>query len=116
MGMKAQKKGRLGGLFLSREEAAAVSHARRPDLVKAEVKPSSRYFLAVNLHRCRKQRGWSQAELARRANLSLRTVQGIESVTEETAPNLDTVDQLSFALNVTFSKLVERRKEVKVSV
>lgn len=116
MSTKALKKERLAGLFLSREEVAAVSHSRRPDLATAEEQPSTRYSLAVNIHIARKQRGWTQAELAKRAKLSLRTVHGIETAAGDSAPNTDTVDSLAKALGVSVSKLVERRKETEVFV
>lgn len=61
--------------------------------------------LAENIKRYRSKKGFSQAELATRSGLSLRTIQRIES--GETIPHGDSLQRLSNALEVTPNNLID---------
>lgn len=55
----------------------------------------SRKIIAHNIALLRKHRGWSQAELARRAGVSQRTISNMENPDTETTPTTDRVEQVA---------------------
>lgn len=69
-------------------------------------KKTARFVFGKNVKVFRKKKGWTQAELARRSDLSVRHLQKIES---EKPPDvtLDTIKKLSSALKKSYWKLVK---------
>jgi transcriptional regulator with XRE-family HTH domain len=59
-------------------------------------------ILGAKIRQLRKERGWSQAELARRAGISQPTIASIECGTQRTARNIQNVAK---ALGVSVSEL-----------
>jgi Zn-dependent peptidase ImmA (M78 family)/DNA-binding XRE family transcriptional regulator len=66
--------------------------------------------IASNVARLRAARGWSQAELARRAKLSRITLGKIERA--DTAPREQTIEQLARAIGVQVRELLESAREL----
>lgn len=65
--------------------------------------------VASNVQGLRDRRGWSQKELARRASLSWRTVQNIETSVNEVDIRLSTLVRLAQALGVKPQDLMARK-------
>lgn len=61
--------------------------------------------LAANIRRLRKARGWSQEELADRAERHRTFISQIERSTK--SPTLDTVERIATALQVPIADLLE---------
>lgn len=61
--------------------------------------------LAANVKRLRRERGWSQEELADRAERHRTFISQIERVTK--SPTLDTVDRIAAAFGVKIGELVD---------
>ena len=61
--------------------------------------------LAANVKRLRKERGWSQEELADRAARHRTFISQIERVTK--SPTIDTVERIAVAFGVKIGELVE---------
>lgn len=61
--------------------------------------------LAANVKRLRRERGWSQEELADRAQRHRTYVSQIERVTK--SPTIDTVDRIAVAFGVKIGELVD---------
>ena len=64
-------------------------------------------ILAHNISMLRKQRGWTQDNLAEYAGLSLPGIQGLES--QRRWPSRETIAKLAEALEVTEERLVNYR-------
>ncbi|ABO49424.1 transcriptional regulator, XRE family [Desulforamulus reducens MI-1] len=65
-------------------------------------------MLAVNLKQLREQKGLSQNQLAKLANVPQSAIHYIEN--GERNPGLQTVEKLADGLGVTLSKLVESKE------
>jgi transcriptional regulator with XRE-family HTH domain len=61
--------------------------------------------LAANMKRLRRERGWSQEELAARAGLHRTFISQIERATKN--PTLNVLEKVARALGVTVGKLVD---------
>ena len=116
MALKVKHKSGLDKFSVAREDALARSRARRPDLAQAEENPGTEFCLAVNIHRIRKEKKWTQEMLAKRAGVSLRTVHGLESAAVDSSPNIHTVDLLANALGVKFKDLIAEVKEKEIFI
>jgi DNA-binding XRE family transcriptional regulator len=90
-------------------ESLAHMAKHRSDLHAGTKRPSTKYFLGVNLCRLRREKSLSQAQLAKRAKISLRSVAYIESASPDSNPGLDMIDALAWALGVSVAQLLEAR-------
>jgi transcriptional regulator with XRE-family HTH domain len=61
--------------------------------------------LAQNVRRLRRERGWSQEELAHRANAHRTFISQIERVVK--SPTIETVDRIAVALGVKNGDLLD---------
>lgn len=69
-------------------------------------KKNARFVFGKNVKAFRKQKGWTQAELARRAELSVRHIQKIESH-QPPDVTLDTIEKLARALEIDCWNIVK---------
>ena len=69
-------------------------------------------LLGQNLRRLRERRGWTQAQLAERADLSVKMVQKIEHA--QSSPSIATLDTLCKALDVTPAELFAGQGQVAI--
>jgi transcriptional regulator with XRE-family HTH domain len=65
-----------------------------------------REALATHVRRTRLEKGWTQEELAHRANLSVRYLGKVER--SQVAASIDTIEALSKALDIAPSRILER--------
>lgn len=63
-------------------------------------------MLAENLKRLRVEKGYSQENLARKANISFRTIQMIEL--GKVKPNLNSLEKISEALEIKVETLLKK--------
>lgn len=75
-----------------------------PDSTMSKVKAAKGIHLGENIKKLRKQRGWSQSELAEKASITLTHVNRLE--TGKYNPSIDVVLRLARALDVTLDQLV----------
>lgn len=80
--------------------------AAKPRVVNGAI-ADVRRSIASAITELRVQRGWDQAELARRADISPTDVQGIEAETEPCV--LDTLTTLANIFEVPVQRLLEKR-------
>lgn len=66
-----------------------------------------RQRLAANMKRLRRERGWSQEELAHQSGLDRTYISGVERVIKH--PTITTVEKLTTAFDVTFAELLDRK-------
>ena len=114
--MTSKTRGASRFRIVSKKESASAMAKRRPDLHQASKQPSAKYFLAVNVHRLRRDKGMTQVALARKAKLSLRTIAYLESADPRYNPGLDTVDALAWALGEPVLKLLEQRRDDVIEI
>jgi len=69
------------------------------------MKPSARELVAKNIRELRQERGWSQDELAARAELHRTYIGTIERA--EQSITVDSMEKLAAALNVKVARLLE---------
>jgi len=62
---------------------------------------------AKRLQALRTKRGWTQEELAERAELAYRHIQRLESLKNPPPAKIDTLDKLAKAFKITPSKLLD---------
>ena len=62
---------------------------------------------ALRLRELRRKAGWTQEELAERADLAYRHVQRLESLKNPPPAKIDTLDSLAKAFRITPSKLLD---------
>lgn len=65
-----------------------------------------RQRLAANMKRLRRDRDWSQEELAHQSGLDRTYISGLERLTKH--PTITTVEKLTKAFEVTFADLLDR--------
>lgn len=68
--------------------------------------------ITIRTRELREQRGWSQAELARRAGVRQATLSAIENA-QTTGVDFETLERLALALEVHPAVLVEWREPVR---
>lgn len=66
-----------------------------------------RLKFAAHLRRLRRKAGWTQEELAERADLAYRHIQRLESLKKPPPAKIDTLDKLAKAFKIPPSKLLE---------
>jgi len=64
-----------------------------------------RLVFGKRLYQLRKKRGWTQEDLAERADLAVRQIQYLESKNPSPA-KIDTIEKLAKAFNISCSKLL----------
>jgi DNA-binding XRE family transcriptional regulator len=89
--------------------------AQKPFVERFEARSSAVIkALARNVRRLRKERGWTQEELAGNCNIEQQAVSLIE--TGRANPTILTVESLARALNVPFVDLFEARPRLRRSI
>ena len=73
----------------------------------ALVAATIRIKFARHLRNCRKRAGWTQEQLAERADLAYRHIQRLESLNNPPPAKIDTLDKLARAFRVSPSKLLD---------
>ena len=80
------------------------SHTKLP-----QPEPTPKFWLGINLHARRLKVGMTQDQLAKAANISVRSLWGIESAVPESNPELKTISALAKALDVEVAVLFKSR-------
>ncbi len=73
----------------------------------ASVATEIRIRFAYRLRRLRRKAGWTQEELAERADLAYRHVQRLESLKNPPPAKIDTLDKLARAFKLPPAKLLD---------
>ena len=81
--------------------------SRSPSPYNAVVDKDVRVQFAKHLRKLRRQKGWTQEELAERADLAYRHVQRLESVKSPPPAKIDTLHKLARAFKTSPSKLLD---------
>lgn len=63
-------------------------------------------FFIINLKKIRKEKGLSQKELAKLSGISQQYIADLEKSTRIKSPTLDTIAQISIALNICVYSLI----------
>src|SRR6185436_4400328 len=80
---------------------------RKPEAYKALKDPEPLACLAFNILDLRGKKGWSQGELAHRADVAPRMITYIESFSDKANTSVKVVQKLAKALGVPFNRLFE---------
>lgn len=71
--------------------------------------PGPKFYLALNILECRKDKGWTQAETAEKAGVSFNTYVNIEQAQPTANPTADNLIKLASAFGVTVADLWKER-------
>jgi DNA-binding XRE family transcriptional regulator len=103
----------LRNLFLFFE--AEMKTLVRPSQIKLrQPSPTPAFWLGLNVHALRLKAGITQAQLAKAAHISVRSLWGIESAAPESNPELRTIAALAAALGTEVSVLFKARPETEL--
>jgi DNA-binding XRE family transcriptional regulator len=87
---------------------------RKPEAYKALKDPEPLACLAFNIIDLRGQKGWSQGELARRADVAPRMITYIESFSDKANTSVKVVQRIAEALGVPFKRMFQEVDLTKV--
>lgn len=80
---------------------------RKPEAYKALKDPEPLACLALNIIDLRGKKGWSQSELARRAEVAPRMITYIESFSDKANASVKVVQKIAVALGVPFNRMFQ---------
>jgi len=112
--MKTHQPHRRASLDTSHEDFMKELKKRKPEAYKALKDPEPLACLAWNMLELRGTKGWSQAELARRAGVAPRMITYIESFSDKANASVKIVQKIAMALEVPFRRMFQEVDMTKV--
>ncbi len=70
------------------------------------------FVLHLNITRFRRERGWTQGELAKKAGISVSHLAGLEAPNSDAEPSFKVLCNLAYALDIEPSDLTKVDREV----
>lgn len=92
---------------LSYQDHLSDLKKRKPDAYKALKDPEPLACLAFNIIDLRGKKGWSQGELASRADVAPRMITYIESFSDKANTSVKVVQKIAKALDVPFNRMFQ---------
>ena len=112
--MKTQHKHKTESSGTSHEDYLKELKKRKPEAYKALKDPDPLACLAWNIIGLRGKKGWSQAELARRADVAPRMITYIESFSDKANASVKIVQKIAQALGVPFRRMFQEVDMTKI--
>ena len=112
--MKTHQRHTSDTLGTSHEDYLKELKRRKPEAYKALKDPEPLACLAFNVIELRCKKGWSQAELARRAEVAPRMITYIESFSDKANASVKIVQKIAQAFGVPFRRMFQEADLTKI--